>query len=107
MGEERVAKEYGRVGTVGVVGGIGAVARVGAVEDVVVDQCSEVNQLDNRRPANQVDGWPDAGARTKGEEGTEALARVGEDFANHRTDLGFEASLLFREERLEGREVRF
>jgi hypothetical protein len=43
VGEEGVAEEDGRVGPVGVVGCIGAVARIGTVEDVVVDERSQVD----------------------------------------------------------------
>jgi hypothetical protein len=77
------------------------------VQDVVMHERGEVDELDDGRPSDQVDGGTDASTRAEREERAEALAGVGEDFAHHRPDFGFEASLLFREERLEGREVRF
>jgi hypothetical protein len=72
-----------------------------------MDERGQVDQLDDRRTANEVDGRSNACSGSEGEEWAEAFAGVGQDFAHHRPDLGFEASLLFREERLEGREVRF
>jgi hypothetical protein len=107
VGEEGVAEEHGGVGAMRAVGGVGSVALIGAVEDVVVDERGEVDELDDGRAADQVDGRADAGAGPESKEGTEAFTRMSEHLSHHRTDLRFETGLLFREERLEGREVRF
>ena len=53
QGEEGIAEKYGRMGSVGAVGGIAAVAGIGAIEDVIMDECSEVDQLDDAGTANQ------------------------------------------------------
>ena len=53
VGEEGIAEQYGRMGSVGAVGGIAAVAGVGAVQDVIMDERSEVDQLDDAGTANQ------------------------------------------------------
>ena len=53
VGEEGIAEQYGRMGSVGAVGGIAAVAGIGAIEDVIMDERSEVDQLDDAGTANQ------------------------------------------------------
>jgi len=53
VGEEGIAEKYGRMGSVGAVGGIAAVAGIGAIEDVIMDERSEVDQLDDAGTANQ------------------------------------------------------
>jgi hypothetical protein len=40
------------VGAVGTIRGVAAVAGIGAIEDVVMDQSSEVNQLDDASTAD-------------------------------------------------------
>ena len=80
---------------------------VGAVEDVVVHQRRQVDQFDDAGSVDQGGGRRAAGAGAEGEQRAEALARVGEHVADHRTDLRLERQLLRREELLEGREMGF
>ena len=107
VGEEGIAEEHGRVGSVGAVGGIAAVASVGAVQDVVMDERSEVNEFDDAGTANQGVGRRATRAGAKSEQWTEAFTWVGEHIADHRTHFRFEREFLRREEILEGREVGF
>ena len=53
VGEEGVAEEYGRMGTVGAIGRIAAMAGIGAVEDIVVHEGSQVDQFDDAGSADE------------------------------------------------------
>jgi hypothetical protein len=66
-----------------------------------------VDEFDDAGTSHQGGRRRTAGARAEGEQGAEALARMGEHVANHRTDLGLEREFLCREELLEGREMGF
>jgi hypothetical protein len=83
------------------------VAGVGAIQDVVVDERSEVNQLDDAGTANQGVGRRAARAGAEREQRTEAFPRVGEHVADHRAHFRFEREFLRSEEILERREVGF
>ena len=107
VGEEGIAEEHRRVGAVGAIRGVTAVAGVGAVQDVVVDERSEVNQLDYAGTANQGIRRRAARAGTEREQRTEAFPRVGEHVADHRAHFWFEREFLRREEIFERREVGF
>jgi hypothetical protein len=107
VGEEGIAEEHGRMGAVGAVRGVAAVAGVGAVQDVVMDQGSEVNEFDDAGTANQGIRRRAARAGAKREQRTKAFTRVGEHVADHWAHFWFEHEFLRREEFLERREVGF
>jgi len=107
VGEEGVTEQHGRMGAVGAVGGVAAVAGVGTIEDIVMDQGSEVDQLDDAGTADQGVRGRATGAGAEREQRTEALSRMGEYVADHRAHFWFEREFLRREEFLERREVGF
>jgi hypothetical protein len=72
-----------------------------------VHERRQVDQFDDAGATHQGGGRRTAGAGREGEQGAEALARMGEHVADHRPDLRFERQFLRREELLEGREMGF
>ena len=107
VGEEGIAEEHRRVGAMRAIRGIAAVAGIGSVEHVIMHEGGQVDEFDDAGTAHQGGRRRTAGAGAEGEQRAEALARMGEHVANHRTDLGFEREFLRREELLEGREMGF
>ena len=94
VGKERIAEKHGRMGAVGTVGGIGAMALIGAVEDVVMDQCGQVDKFDDTcAPDERIARWP-AGARGENQQRAQTFAGVSEHLAYHGPQFRFKNGLL-------------
>lgn len=103
VGEERIAEQDGGVRAVAGGGGGGVVAQTGAVEDVVVDECGEMDEFDDGGCAHEcrVRRGTVHPAGVKYECGTEAFAVVGEGIGDEIAHGGLEFAYLREEKGVE------
>lgn len=92
--KERIAEKNRRMGTVSTVGRIGPMALIGAVENVVMDQCGQVDKFDDTCAPDECIAGRAARTRGENQQRAQTFAGVSQHLAYHGSQFRFKNGLL-------------